>query len=209
MKRRNQFNRNQFNRNLDDKRYYCECVVYTTDLEDIIEKLKQPTDYHHEIVYIIKSEFLKQNITEMRMSGQNKDFLCDYLVEIKYNNGIKTVTTFTDINIEITFVCPHNKVIEYIPDKTYVLCASFGIINEKPRLQFGFTESAKRYEIEYSSLNKIPDKPHNNNWKMKVATRGLKEEIGLFEQNISWDCINEELFNWNRYRLVATLIYCC
>ena len=23
------------------------------------------------------------------MSGQNKDFLCDYLVEIKYNNSIK------------------------------------------------------------------------------------------------------------------------
>ena len=199
----------QFNRNVDDKRYYCECIVYTSELEQLIERLKQPTDFHHKIVYIIKSEFLKQNITEMRISGENKDYLCDYLVEIKYENGIKTVTTHTDINIEVTFVCPHNKVIEYISDETYVLCASYGIINDKPQLQFGFTESAKRYEIEYSSLNHIPDPPLNSNWKMRVSSRGLKEEIGLFDQNINWNCINEELFNWNRHRLVATLIYHC
>ena len=184
-----------------------DCRLYTSELEQLIEKLKQPTDFHHKIVYIIKSEFLKQHITEMRISSQNKDYLCDYLVEIKYDKNEKTVTTYRDINIEVTFVCPHNKVIEYIPDNTYVLCASYGIINDKPQLQFGFTESAKQYEIQYSSLNYIPQPPKNINWKKIVASRGLKEEIGLFEQNINWNCINEELFNWNRHRLVATLVY--
>jgi len=202
-------NTNYQNKNIDDKRYYCECVVYTSKLNEIIDKLKKPSDLNHNIVYIIKSEFLKQHMTEMRISGKNKDYMCDYLVEIKYSNGIKTVTTYTDINIEVTFVCPHNKVIEYIPDETYILCASYGIINEKPQLQFGFTESAKRYEIQYSSLNKIPDLPKNINWKKRVSTRGLHEELGLYDHNINWNCINEELFNWNRHRLVATLIYHC
>ena len=28
--------KNLFNRNLDDKRYYCECIVYTFELDNLI-----------------------------------------------------------------------------------------------------------------------------------------------------------------------------
>lgn len=191
---------------MDDRRYLCECIVVSTNLKKIINEIKQPDDLNHQIVYIINSNFFKNHILDMRIASKNKIVLCDFLIEIKFINNIKTVKYLKNINIEITSRCPHENVINFILDNTFILCASFGKIKKNPQVQLGITEGAFINDINYKDDNKIPSKPSNSSWKYITSNRGIKEELGLYN-NVTWNCINESLFNWNNKHIwVATLI---
>lgn len=191
--------------NLDDRRYLCECIVIINNVDNIINNLQLPTDFNHRNVYIIKSEFIKKHITEMRRAHKNKMIMCDYLIEVKFDeNDTKIVNKYTNIEIEVTFNCPNDIVVSVIPDNTYILCASFGKIITHPRVQFGMTEGAKICEIKYKN-NLIITKPLNYTWKFKTSNRGVKEEFGLIG-DFYWKCIKEQLYHWNKDRWIATLV---
>ena len=193
------------NKNTDDRRYSCECIVIVKNIDKLIDDLQIPTDTNHKQVYIVKSEFIKKHITEMRFAHKNKMILCDYLIEVKYDeNNNKIVNKYTNIEIEVTYNCPNDTVIPYIPNNTYVLCASFGKITTHPRVQFGMTEGAKVNELHYKNKQFVY-KPLNYIWKYKTSNRGVAEEFGLVG-NFYWKCINEQLYNWNKDKWVATLI---
>ena len=192
---------------MDDRRYLCECIVVTTNLKNTIDQIQLPTDNNHEIVYIIKSSFFKNHIQEMRLSAKNKFFICDFLVEIKFNkiNKTKTIRYFKNIKIEVTSRAPNHLSAQFIPDNTYILCASFGIITTHPQVQLGITEGAFKSELIYKNTNEIPCKPQNNTWKFNTSTRGVIEELGI-NKPLFWTCINESLFKWNKSVWVATLL---
>lgn len=193
------------NKNTDDRRYSCECIIIIKDVDKIIDDLQIPTDTNHKQVYIVKSEFIKKHITEMRYAHKNKMILCDYLIEVKYDaNNNKIVNKYYDIEIEVTYNCPNDIVIPHIPNDAYILCASFGKITTHPRVQFGMTEGAKVYELHYQN-KQVVYKPLNSVWKYKTSTRGVAEEFGLIGKYY-WECINEQLYNWNKDKWVATLI---
>jgi len=201
-------NNNKFkkynNSNRDDRRYSCECIVVVKDINKLIHQLEIPTDVNHRHVYILKSEFIKKYIKEMRYSHQNKFLMCDFLIEINYNSNKKIVNKYENIQIEVTYNCPNDDVISYIPDNTYVLCASFGKITTRPRVQFGMTEGSKTNELQYRD-KKFVYKPLNFAWKFKTGNRGVLEEFGL-NKKLYWKCINEQLYKWGKYKWVATLV---
>ena len=191
---------------MDDRNYLCECIVVGTDYQSLLNKINKPLDKNHSCVYIIKSKFLKEYIKELRYSYKNKFKICDFLSVITFDNNIKLIKEHQNIKIELTSRCPNDKIINYIPNNSYIACASFGIDLEYPRVQFGITEGAKIFEIIYGNDNKkIVCKPKNNNWKFKTANRAIKEELGIYN-NIYWNCVNEKLYKWNKNMWVSTLI---
>ena len=132
---------------MDDRHYLCECILVGTDYQSLLHKINKPTDENHSCVYIIKSEFLKKNIKELRYSDENIFKICDLLSVVTFDNNIKLIKEHQNIKIELTCRCPNDNVINHIPNNSYIACASFGKLLEYPRVQFGITEGAKIYEI--------------------------------------------------------------
>jgi len=191
---------------MDDRHYLCECIVASTDYQSLLHSINTPTDNNHPCVYIIKSEFLKKHIKELRYSNKNKVKICDFLSVITFDNNIKLIKEHHDIKIELTCRCPNDNVINHIPNNSYIVCSSFGKYIEYPRVQFGITEGAKISDIVYGNKNKgIICKPQNDSWKYQTSTRGINEELGISD-NIRWNCINEQLYKWNKDMWVATLV---
>lgn len=192
---------------MDDRRYLCECIVVSTNLKEIIKNINVPSDNNHQIVYIIKSSFFKKHVLTMRESSKNKIFNCEFLVQISFDNKNKNIQFLKNINIEITCRSPHELTSNYIPDNTYIICASFGEITTRPRVQLGITEGAHISDIIYKNNYTIPEKPINLDWKFKTSNRGIKEELGIYNNNLIWTCIKEDLYNWNRKNMwVSTLL---
>lgn len=191
---------------MDDRHYLCECIVVSPDYQSLLHKINTPTDQNHSCVYIIKSEFLKEHIKELRYSNKNKFKICDFLSVVTFDNNIKLIKEHQNIKIELTCRCPNDNVINNIPNNSYIACASFGNPLTYPRLQFGITEGAKISEITYGNENKgVVCKPQNDNWKFQTSTRGIQEELGISD-NVQWNCVNEQFYKWNKDMWVATLI---
>ena len=39
--------------------------------------------------------------------------------------------------------------------------------------------------------------PKNDDWKYVVGTRGIQEELGIYE-NVEWKCVNECQYKWGK-----------
>ena len=188
---------------MDDRRYLIEGIVVIASTMYFLN-LKRPSDNSHDTVYAVSSNFFKTYCKEMRYSKKNKYILCDELYEIKFLEYKKKIRKIKNVQIEITCRAPNDCVCEYIPDNTLILCASFGKITNFPRVQLGLTEGAKKTELEYND-EKIVSKPKNDDWKYIVGTRGIQEELGIYE-NIEWKCVNEQQYEWDKKMWVATLV---
>ena len=190
----------------DDRRYSCECIVVLNNKDNIIKKLKKPSDTNHQYVYIVTASFFKKYIKQMRLAHKNKHVLCEDLIEISYINNKKKITNYNNIEVELTFNSPNDCTIEYIPDNSYILCASFGEKKTHPLIQLGMTEGAKVNELVYRNNTKIPRKPKNYLWKFQTGQRGVQEEFGLYNANIYWKCVNEQLYKWKKPKWIATMV---
>ena len=188
---------------MDDRRYLIEGIVVIPSITYFLN-IKRPCDNCHDIIYTVSSKFFKKHCREMRISNKNKYILCDELYEINFSDNTKKMTKIENVQIEITCRAPNHCVCQHIPDNTYIMCASFGKINNFPRVQLGITEGAKKTELEYND-EKIVSKPKNDDWKYVVATRGIQEELGIYE-NVEWKCVNEQQYKWGKKMWVATLV---
>lgn len=188
---------------MDDRRYLIEGIIVIPSITYFLN-IKKPSDNCHDIIYAVSSKFFKKYCKIMRLSNKNKFILCDELYEINFNNNKKEMRKIKNILIEITSRAPNDCVCNHIPDNTFIMCASFGKINNIPKVQLGITEGAKKKELDYIN-EQIVSKPKNDNWKYVVATRGIQEELGIFD-NVEWKCVNEQQYTWHKKKWVATLI---
>jgi len=188
---------------MDDRRYLIEGIVVIPSITYFLN-IKKPSDNCHDIIYAVSSKFFKKYCREMRISNKNKYILCDELYEIDFSNNTKKMSTLKNVQIEITCRAPNHCVCEHIPNNTFIMCASFGQIANMPRVQLGITEGAKKTELEYDN-KKIVSKPKNDDWKYVVGTRGIQEELGIYE-NVEWKCVKEQEYKWGKKMWVATLI---